>query len=231
MLVSTWNCSLPSKGTSEELLVSFDQARSIRLLILPALFDEANKLRRQTVEVMRRLDLSGIDTFLPDLPGMNDSTVALKKLSFTDWQDAAKAAAAKFESTHVLTWRGGALIAPQHLPGWRYAPLKGAKQLRSMLRARTISAREAGKEEKIADLQEVGRRDGIELAGWELGANMFAALEDAIPHPSERQTDIEQSDLGGTGLWLRAEPDEDPEQADALAGIIAIALDSAGAAA
>ena len=40
----------------------------------PALFDEANKLRRRhTVEVIRRLDAAGIDCLLPDLPGCGES--------------------------------------------------------------------------------------------------------------------------------------------------------------
>lgn len=206
--------------------MQFDEGRTTRLLVLPALFDEANKLRHQTIEVMRRLDLSGVDSFLPDLPGMNESLVALDKIGFADWLAAARVAADHFKATHVLTWRGGALLAPDTLPGWQFAPQTGAKQLRSMLRARTISAREAGREEKLADLQSTGRKEGIELAGWYLTAALFSGLEQAEHSPSTDQATITQSEVGGTGLWLRAEPDEDAEQADALAAIIAIALDA-----
>jgi len=35
-------------------------------------------MRRFTVEVMRRLDNAGIDSFLPDLPGGNESSQALQ---------------------------------------------------------------------------------------------------------------------------------------------------------
>ena len=35
---------------------------------------------------------------------------------------------------------------------------------------------------------------------------------------------IDQEMLGGSPLWLRAEPDEDPAQADALAAVITMAL-------
>lgn len=224
MLVTSWTCALPDRRTSEELAVQIDENRDARLLVLPALFDEANKLRRQTVEVMRRLDQSGIDTFCPDLPGMNESMVALNTLSLPDWAVAAAAAAAHFNATHVLTWRGGALLAPATLPGWHYAPVGGAKQLRSMLRARTISAREAGREEKLADLQALARAEGIELAGWQISAPMFSALEEAEPVSAPQQQVVPQQELGGTGLWLRAEPDESPEQANALAHIISRAL-------
>lgn len=224
MAVTNWTCSLPSGEASEELAVQFDQRREHRLLILPALFDEANKLRRQTAQVMRALDKESIDSFLPDLPGMNESLAPFCNQTLTGWQSAAKAAANAFDATHVLTWRAGALIAPTDLPGWRYAQTSGTKQLRSMMRARTISSREAGKEEKLADLQVLARSKGIELAGWQLSAEMFVELENATPAASEIQTEIAQADIGGAGLWLRAEPDEDTEQAQTLAAIISRTL-------
>jgi len=74
-------------------------------------------------------------------------------------------------------------------------------------------------------LQALARQEGIELAGWRIGAAMFSALEDA--EPATDLVEIEQSMLGGPGLWLRAEPDEDPEQADALAALIAIQVGGA----
>ena len=57
---------------------------------------------------------------------------------------------------------------------------------------------------------------------------MFAQLEKAQVAESPIRIRIEQSMVGGKPLWLRAEPDNDPEQADALAAVIAIAVDSAG---
>jgi len=53
---------------------------------------------------------------------------------------------------------------------------------------------------------------------------MFSEMETAGPEPSERQVDIEQSTLGGPGLWLRAEPDDNSAQADSLAAVIALAM-------
>lgn len=220
----SWPCPLPTGKDGEESALAFDQSRPHRLLVLPALFDEANKMRRFTVEVLRRLDLSGIDGFLPDLPGCNDSRIPLDTQTLEGWRLAAQAAADHFKATHLLTIRGGALLAPDGLPGWRMAPAGGKQVLRAMLRARTIAAKEAGREETMEQLSALGRSSGVELAGWPLGPSMFAALEEAAVPENARLAEVAQSDLGGGGLWLRAEPDEDPEQSDALAAIIAVAL-------
>ena len=214
-----WPCPVADGGAREEMALAFDRKRPARLLVLPAWFDEANKLRRQTVEVMRRLDLSDIDSFLPDLPGCNESTAGLTDRTLMEWREAASAAARYFDATHVLTVRAGALLAPQGLTGWRYAPTGGRQTLRGMLRARTIASREAGTIERTEDLRELARDKGIELAGWNIGAVMFRELETA--EPADGLVDIEQSSLGGSALWLRAEPDEDPQQADVLAAIVA----------
>lgn len=225
-MIAYWPCPLPQGTTGDEGALVFDKARSKRLLVVPALFDEANKTRRQVVEVMRRLDGAGIDSFLPDLPGWNESPQPLEGQTLKDWCVAESAAAAHFGATHVLTVRAGTILAPPDLPGWRYAPTGGANAIRALLRARLISSREAGKEETIAALQETARVDGIELAGYRIGPALFAALENARVADSGILKDIEQATIGGAGLWLRAEPDEDPEQADALAAIIAMGLNA-----
>ena len=207
----------------EEYAVAFDKARAHRLLVLPAWFDEGNKLRHFTVEVMRRLDGSGIDSFLPDLPGCNESLAPLEQQTLESWRAEASEAAWHFSATHALAIRAAAAIAPD-LPGWRYAPQAAGSQLRSLLRARILSAREAGREEDRDTLLSEGRERGLELAGYRLGPEMVAALTEAdLPAPG-RQRDIAQSDIGGPGLWLRAEPEHDPKQADALAAIVAMEL-------
>ena len=53
---------------------------------------------------------------------------------------------------------------------------------------------------------------------------MAEALQAAVPIARPGLSVIEQELLGGAGLWLRAEPDEDPAQADALAAVIAMGL-------
>ena len=220
-VIATWRAPLSGGGFSDELLVSFDRARERRVLVLPALFDEANKLRHFTVRMMRALDELEIDSFLPDLPGCNESFATLGAQTLTSWQAAASAAAEAFVATEVLTIRAGALLAPSALPTWQYAPQTGAKLLRAMIRARIIASREAGRSETQEQLLEEGRESGLMLAGWPLGAAMLRELEAAVPSDAATQYVIAQSQVGGGGLWLRAEPGHDQGQSEALAGIIA----------
>jgi hypothetical protein len=218
-MIAAW----PSDAGGEELALAFDQGRSRRVLVLPAWFDESNKLRHFTIEIMRRLDGSGIDSFLPDLPGCNESLAPLGEQTLETWRTAAAAAARHFCATHVLTVRAGAMLAPDTLPGWRYAPQAASSQLRSLLRARVLSSRETGIVEDREALLATGRQHGLALAGYNLGADMIAQLADA-ELGSGKQRDITQGDVGGPGLWLRAEPGHDPRQADALAAILAMEL-------
>ena len=221
-MIFTWNSPAPEDGSPpEELLLAFDRGRSVRVLVCPAWFDEANKLRRFTVEVMRRLDAAGIDSLLPDLPGCNESLVPLENQTLEGWRASMVAAGKALRATHVLGIRAGALVAPAGLPGWHYAAQSGPKLLRGMIRARTISAREAGLAETSDSLMAAGREAGLVLGGWRIGAAMFRDLESAEPGLAPGQSDIAQSAIGGPGLWLRAEPDEDAGQADRLAALIA----------
>lgn len=211
----------PGGDSAQEFALAFDSARPHRLLIVPALFEEANRMRRLTVEVMRRLDAAGIDSFLPDLPGCNESLASLGAQTLETWRAAIAAAARHFGATHVLGMRGGTLLQPD-LPGWRYAPVKGANLLRQMLRARIMVSREAGLTETQEALLDAGSHDGLELVGYRLGAELLQQLQTAVP--SVRTSEISQDMLGGGGLWLRAEPGEDRLQADALAAIVAIGI-------
>lgn len=215
----------PPHGPAESALAC-DRGRARRLLVVPALFDEANKLRRLTVEVMRRLDRAGVDCFLPDLPGCNESTAPLDCQTPESWRAAMQAATAEFRASHVLAMRGGALVSPGDLPGWRYAPVKGATIMRQMVRARVLAAREAGREETADEIMAAARAQGVELAGYRLGAAFVQAFESLVPETVPGMMDIAQDMVGGSGLWLRAEPAEDRAQADALAAIVAVGINS-----
>ena len=204
---------------SDEYAVCFDEGRDRRLLVLPALFDEANKLRHFTVATMRLLAEEEVDSFLPDLPGCNESLASLVLQNLESWREAALAAAADFGATHVLAIRGGALIAPPRLPGWRYGATSGRGLLNTLLRARVLASKEAGLDEAREELLAQGRKEGLTLAGHTLSAAMVAALEDATP-PDGKLKDIAPSDLEARPLWLRAEPGHDGAQAEALAGRI-----------
>ena len=228
MNFTTWPCPLPGGGEAPETALCFDQGRELRLLIVPALFDEANRLRRLTVEVMRRLDKAGIDCFLSDLPGCNESLQPLEAQTPHSWQAAMQNAARHFHASHVLAIRGGALIAPGDVPGWRYAAVNGASVLRQMMRARILSSREAGIEESQQGLTDLALNEGIELAGHRLCAAFVEQFQPLTPPIGPLLHDIPQDMVGGAGLWLRAEPDEDRAQADALAAIVAIGVKSGG---
>jgi len=223
-LYDSWRPSFPPGKRAEEIVLRLDRAREPRLLVLPPLFDEHNKTRHQCVETMRKLDEAGVDSFLPDLPGCNESVAPLESQSLTLWREAAREALTLFRCSHVLAIRGGALLAPPHTPAFLYAPAQGKPLLRAMLRARTIAAREAGSEEKAETLLVQGREEGLELAGWQLGAAMIRELEAAEPTIGPDTRIIEQVELGGSPLWLRAEPDNDPQQAEALARIVAAGM-------
>ena len=97
--------------------------------------------------------------------------------------------------------------------------------LRQLLRARILAAREAG----VTETQE-----GL-IASWRCarassspatgsGAEFIREFQALTPPASPLASEIDQDMLGGGGLWLRAEPDEDRAQADALAAIVAIGI-------
>jgi hypothetical protein len=219
-MIASWPCP-PGQ---DEFALAFDRGREHRVLVLPALFDEANKTRHLAVEAMRRLNSANIDCVLPDLPGCNESLAPLEAQTLSGWRAAAQEAARFFDATHLLTIRAGAILAPPGLPGWRYAPIGGSTALKALLRARTIAAREAGRDETSEGLLERGRREGLELAGYRLGPAMVAELDAAQLPDSGRLSDIDHKTVGGVAPWLRAEPDFDSAQADALAAILAIGL-------
>ncbi len=222
MNVTSYPCPLPDGSSAEEYALAFERGAAQRLLIIPALFDEGHRMRRLCVDVMRRLDGSGIDCILPDLPGTNESKADLGTLALVDWAAAASVAASHFGATHVLAIRGGGLVVPASLPGWHYGPVKGASLLRTLIRARVLSSREAGREENGEGLLIEAQEHGIELAGYRLGAAMVQQLQAA--QPNTELAEIEQDLLGGSPLWLRAEPDADPAQADALAAYLTMAM-------
>ena len=225
MISAQWPCPLPAGGVTSEMALVGESGGAQRLLVIPALLGEANQMRRFTVEVMRRLRGAGIACVLPDLPGTNESLCPPEAQTPGHWQQAMAGAAAHFGASHVLTIRGGAMLAPGDLPGWRYAPCTGGAQLRHLLRTRIVAAREAGIAETQDGLLALGRAEGLDLAGLRLGADFITEFWDRVPDPQAPHRDIPQEALGcGAGLWLRSEPGEDAAQADALAAIVAMGL-------
>ena len=151
---------------------------------------------------------------------MNESLAALSQQALSDWQVQAAEAATHFAATHILTMRAGALLDPGTLPGIRYAPVEGNSLLKTLLRAKVLSDREAGKSTSREELLAQALEEGMTLAGFALSAAMVAQLETAVP-PRSPATGLAQSAVGGAGLWLRSEPGHDAEQAAKLAKLTA----------
>ena len=219
-----WPCPAPGGSGEEFALVAGPSDAAARVLIVPALFEEANRTRRMLAETMRVLSDAGVACVLPDLPGCNESLAPLDAQNLTSWRAAMVAATDHFSATHVLSLRGGAVVAPLSLPGWRFEPIAGAQVLRPMLRARTVAAREEGRTETMDGLLEHGRNAGIELAGYRIGAALVRDLTAAALPELSPQSVLNLEDLGGTALWLRSEPGEDAELSVALAVRIAADL-------
>ncbi|RIV90883.1 hypothetical protein D2V17_03695, partial [Aurantiacibacter xanthus] len=92
-MLTTWQ----APGGSEELAIRCgDHASGPRLLVLPAWFDESNKTRHFTVELMRLLAERGVASVLPDLPGCNESLADLTRQTLASWREASAAAAEHF---------------------------------------------------------------------------------------------------------------------------------------
>ena len=224
MRITAWPCAAPGGSGEEFAIVAGPAAAAARVLIVPALFEEANRTRRLLVETMRALARADIASVLPDLPGCNESLAPLERQDLVTWRDAMAAAAGHFAANHVLSLRGGALVAPGDLPGWRLEPVGGAQVLRPLLRARTLASREEDRTETMDGLLDRGRDAGIELAGYRLGAALVRDLEASSLPEAPIQPALTLDDLGGAALWLRSEPGEDADLSAALAARIAADL-------
>jgi len=196
------------------------------ILIVPPLFDEANRLRRTLVLAMRALAAGGFAAVLPDLPGQNESLVALEAVDLERWQQALADVAASIDGPVIVaSVRGGALIdhSAKAVAWWRLAPVGGASLLRTMMRARVAADREAGIPTSLESLHELAQRETLLLAGNALSPAMVAQLgstevQSVAPLHS---IGLGEDGIAGTPLWLRAEPGEDATMAEAIAADIA----------
>ena len=196
------------------------------VLIVPPLFEEANRTRRTLVLAMRALGARGFAAVMPDLPGQNESLVALESVDLSAWQAALAAVAAEIEGTVlVASVRGGALIDHRIAAAgwWRLAPAGGASLLRTLLRARVSADREAGATSSLESLGETAKSEPLLLAGNRLSPAMIAQLGSAEAQPVAplRNVALGADGIVGAPLWLRAEPGEDAAMAEAIADDIA----------
>ncbi len=210
-------------GAYEFCLMAGDANAARRIIIAAPLFDEMNRMRRVLVSTMRLLALRGIASCLPDLPGCNESVADLAVQDVDIWRSTFSAAAAQTGATHVVSIRGGALISDGlgDLPHWRLAPVKGASLLKTMLRTRIASDKEAGIINSMDALLASGLDARIELAGNRMGPAMLISLQNAEaadwPQLTIAALGEGDDDVTGSALWMRAEPQDDPAMAASLA--------------
>jgi hypothetical protein len=204
----------------QEFCLGFGAESARQILIVPPLFDEMNRLRRVLVSAMRDLAEHGVGSVLIDLPGCNESLAELSAQDLDGWRAAVAACAEQLGATHIAAFRGGALVdnGPAALPHWRLAPAKGSSLLKTMIRTRIAGEKEAGNTVTEAQLMAQAEREAIELAGNMLGSAMVAQLALAEPVTLPLLSDRKLGeDIAGSPLWLRAEPQDDPAFAAAIA--------------
>jgi hypothetical protein len=200
-----------------EMLLRHGAGLPITVLILPALFEEANRMRRFTISVMRNLAQSGISSILPDLPGTGESQIGICDIVLEDWHDAVSALIPGILGSVAI--RGGALLDGPIKNRWRLSPESGERLLRDMVRATAFSESIA-----VNELDQRARIRPQRLAGNLISPGLYTALHDAVPDEGAHVTAID-----GPKLWRAAEPGDDPEFASAIANDIAAWIKTCGA--
>lgn len=218
--------SFPFRDREEFCLVAGTECE-VQLLLIPPLFDEMNRMRQVLVDVMRRLAELGIGTILPDLPGTNESLLPRDHATLSIWQESLQSCQKSLGNIHlVASFRGGCLIDGilPVLPHWRFSPVDGQRLLRAMMRTRIASDKEAGKTATISDLTQQAASETLNLAGNAINPDMFSEMQaaQAVDLANVRlvrlKSDPKLADgqIDGSALWLRAEPESDPELAEAI---------------
>jgi hypothetical protein len=214
----TYSCS----DHQEQLLVFGPEDANRRILIVPPFFDEMNRVRHTLVEAMRTLAKDGVASALPDFPGCNESPAKLEDQSLDTWHQALRSAAHTFSATHFFAIRGGCLIdGSSALPTMHLAPVKGASLLKILVRTRVAGDKEAALSTTAESLTEAARSGPVELAGNMVGRQLWADLESAMPAGTHNIFEVKMDAIGGTPLWLRAEPQHDARMAKGLAATLA----------
>ncbi len=222
------DCSSYRFSDRDEYCLRAGIQSSDQILLIPPLFDEMNRMRRMIVDMMRILAEHDVGTILPDLPGTNESLFPQHEASLEVWRDALKTCFEAHQGcSYVASFRGGCLIDGilNNLPTWRLTPVKGKSLLRTMMRTRIASDKEAGSIVTMSDLTKKVKNEAIELAGNIISPAMFEQLNEAdITNPNTLRTMRLESDsqpaegkLAGSPLWLRAEPDADPILSQSIA--------------
>ena len=216
-----WPAPLPDGGTSMEMAVSTARKDEPELLIIPPLFDEANRMRAQLVLLMRTLRDLGISSVMPDLPGMNESLQPQASQTLSAWRAAAASAAKHFGVRHALYVRQACALDSGAVPASHYAPSEPSKLLKAMVRAQSLAEKEAGKDRTASQILDAARVQGDQVAGWEIGRTMAQELCETAEVTNKAATPITHEQIGGRALWLSNEGGVDERQAQVLAKVLA----------
>lgn len=204
-----------------EMAVSTARKDEPELLIIPPLFDEANRMRAQLVLLMRTLRDLGISSVMPDLPGMNESLEPQAFQTLSAWRVAAASAAKHFDVRHALYVRQACVLDTGTAPASHYAPSEPSKLLRAMVRAQSLAEKEAGNDRTASQILDTARVHGNLVAGWEVGRTMAQELCESAEVTNRAATLITHEEIGGRPLWLSNEGGVDESQAQALAKVLA----------
>lgn len=207
----------------EQILIAMprgEKADSINqhILFIPPLFAEMNKMRHTIVQTMRLIARYGIKASLPDLPGCHESIADIRKQSLYSWHSAMRTCAEQISATHIVSIRGASLIDDLARPTWRLNGVNGANILKTMLRSKAISLKEAGQNISIDQLTQEALVSGIELAGYDISAEMFSQLQQKQPVRSDNIVEGKVGEhIQGSTIWMRSEPQYDEALAASLA--------------
>ncbi|MDB5582763.1 MAG: hypothetical protein JWR80_7939 [Bradyrhizobium sp.] len=221
-------------------MLRFGPANGPVVIAALPLFEEANRTRAFVVTILRQLALRGFAGALPDLPGMGESLIETEQATVPHWIEAFKFAAEAlrptYDTVHVISFRGGALVDRDAVADtrWHFSPLTGTIVTRDLGRVALAAAKEAGTPFDPATLTSPGAT--IEIAGTRLTRKLLGEIERAEPASSapirtvRLQTDPLNADrhVPGTPLWRRSDPDNDSSLAALLADDIAGWIASCG---
>ncbi|TXC68903.1 hypothetical protein FSZ31_08055 [Sphingorhabdus soli] len=213
---------MSAPALAEQIVRDGPATGPVVLFVLP-LFEEANRLRRTVRLAMRALAEREVGSILPDLPGQNESLVPTHEATLSSWRTAlADHVAANGRPILIASIRGGALIDDAAVAAhWRFAPVRGASLLKTMMRTRIAGDREAGRDTSMAELEAKAANEAVRLAGNILSPAMIAELREAEPVAIAPCRSVPlgtgEDALPGRPLWLQAEPGEDAGLAAAIA--------------
>jgi hypothetical protein len=179
-----------------EAMLRFGPAEGPVVVAALPLFEEANRTRTFVVTLLRLLAERGIASTLPDLPGTGESLVPVAQMRLADLRSAWASAAGA--GAYSVAIRSGTLLdTSEKLAGrWHLARQSGPDLARELTRIRAAGG-------------------GTDFGGNAIPEVFLAELANAMP------AEAEIASRAVAPLWRRAEPDNDPALAAALADDIA----------